>query len=105
MRSWCGNKTQTHEGLIAIIQMCYFPFLIYGLTLLNRRCTKERNLFYAILTIPLYFWVMTVLTAFQSFVTKCQLRACWQFPSLRLERILFRVPAGTEVKESVLVSP
>jgi hypothetical protein len=38
LRSWYGNETQAQERLIAIIQICYFPFVIYGLMLLKRGC-------------------------------------------------------------------
>lgn len=106
LRSWYGNETQMHERLIAIIQICYFPFVICGLMLLKRGCKKERNLFYAILTIPLYFWIMTVLTALPIVRYQVPAASLLAIPvAAALEHVLFREPVGAGVKESVLVGP
>ncbi|HEX4921311.1 MAG TPA: hypothetical protein VFV92_11290, partial [Candidatus Bathyarchaeia archaeon] len=70
-----------------------------------RGCKKQRNLFSTVLAIPLYFWIMTVLTALPIVRYQVPAASLLAIPvAAALERILFREPAETEVKESVLVS-
>jgi hypothetical protein len=59
-----------------------------------------------ILTIPLYFWIMTVPTALPIVRYQVPAASLLTIPvAVALEHVLFRQRAGSAVKESVLVSP
>lgn len=62
-RSWYGNESRTFEKWVAVIQLLYLTFIIFGARAMSRGGTRSRNFLCIIGAIVLYFWVMTTFTA------------------------------------------
>jgi 4-amino-4-deoxy-L-arabinose transferase-like glycosyltransferase len=62
-RTWYGSETHRHETCVAVIQLCYLPFVIFGVLLIWKGSTPQRNFILLTLGIVLYFWAITIFTA------------------------------------------
>ena len=63
VRSWYGSESHRFEKAVAIIQLCYLPFVVLGLRRAWKGSRKQRNFVIVALGIVVYFWAMTVFTA------------------------------------------
>ncbi len=63
VRSWYGSESHRFEKAVAIIQLCYLPFVVLGVRRAWKGGHKQRNFVIVALGIVVYFWAMTVFTA------------------------------------------
>ncbi len=63
VRSWYSNESHTLEKWVAVIQLFYLPFVIFGMRIVWRGGRQHKNFLLVAMGITLYFWMMTVITA------------------------------------------
>jgi 4-amino-4-deoxy-L-arabinose transferase-like glycosyltransferase len=63
VRSWYGNESHTLERRVAIIQLFYLPFVIFGMRIVWRGGLQHKNFLLVAMGITMYFWTMTAITA------------------------------------------
>jgi len=63
VRSWYSNESRTLEKWVAVIQLFYLPFVIFGMRIVWRGGRQHKNFLLVAMGITLYFWMMTVITA------------------------------------------
>jgi 4-amino-4-deoxy-L-arabinose transferase-like glycosyltransferase len=104
-RSWYGNESHTYESIIAVIQLCYTPFVAHGLLLLRRGPEKQRWLFFLVVGVVFYFWTMTVLTSLPLLRYLVPALSLMMIPAAAsLERIVSGEQVESTVKEPAGVS-
>ena len=62
-RSWYGNESHAFEKWVAVIQLLYLPFVIFGAREMFRGDRQHRNFLLIVAAIALYFWAITTFTA------------------------------------------
>jgi 4-amino-4-deoxy-L-arabinose transferase-like glycosyltransferase len=62
-RSWYGNESHSFERWVALIQLLYLPFFIFGVRKMSRGDPRRRNFLWIVAAIVLYFWGMSTFAA------------------------------------------